>query len=107
MGAGVVDAGSPGNAMAREASAFVGLDLLRLACEAGAEEIRPTEVAQPLLLLLSAALLEALPAETRAQATSVAGHSLGEYTALVAAGSLRSRQAPRLGSEPRPAAAVA
>src|SRR5258708_35529339 len=88
MGAGVVDAGSPGNAMAREASALVGLDLVRLACEAGAEEIRPTEVAQPLLLLLSAALLEAPPAETRAQVAAAAGHSQGDYSTLVAAGFL-------------------
>ncbi|HXA42513.1 MAG TPA: acyltransferase domain-containing protein [Candidatus Solibacter sp.] len=96
MGAGVLDAGSPGNAMAREASELVGLDLVRLACDADAEEIRPTEVAQPLLLLLSAALLETLPVETRAQVTSVAGHSLGEYTALVAAGSLDWRDALQL-----------
>jgi [acyl-carrier-protein] S-malonyltransferase len=82
--------------MAREASELVGLDLVRLACDADAEEIRPTEVAQPLLLLLSAALLETLPVETRAQVTSVAGHSLGEYTALVAAGSLDWRDALQL-----------
>src|SRR5258708_8546859 len=91
MGAGVLDAGSPGNAMAREASELVGLDLVRLACEGGVDEIRPTEVAQPLLLLLSAALLEALPSQTRTQVTGVAGHSLGEYTALIAAGSLDLR----------------
>jgi [acyl-carrier-protein] S-malonyltransferase len=91
MGIGVLDAGSPGHAMAREASALV-----RLGCEAGADEIRPTEVAQPLLLLHSAALLETLPSSTRAQVTAVAGHSLGEYTGLVAAGSLEWREALQL-----------
>jgi [acyl-carrier-protein] S-malonyltransferase len=96
MGIGVLDAGSPGHAMAREASALVGLDLVRLGCEAGADEIRPTEVAQPLLLLHSAALLQSLPSSTRAQVTAVAGHSLGEYTALVAAGSLEWREALQL-----------
>ncbi len=96
MGAGVLDADSPGNAMAREASELVGLDLVRLACEGGVDEIRPTEVAQPLLLLLSAALLEALPSQTRTQVTGVAGHSLGEYTALIAAGSLDWRDALQL-----------
>src|SRR5258708_19572555 len=102
-GAGVLDADSPGNAMAGEASELVGLDLVRLACEGGVDEIRPTEVAQPLLLLLSAALLEALPSQTRTQVTGVAGHSLGEYTALIAAGSLHWRGA----RQPRPEAGPA
>src|SRR5258708_37773037 len=103
-GAGVLDADSPGNAMAGEASELVGLDLVRLACEGGVDEIRPTEVAQPLLLLLSAALLEALPSQTRTQVTGVAGHSLGEYTALIAAGSLDWRAGPAAGRGGRAAA---
>ena len=88
MGIGILDAGSPRHEMARAASAIVGLDLVHLACEAGDDEIRPTEVAQPLLLLHSVALLDLLPDALREQVAAVAGHSLGEYTALVAAGSL-------------------
>ena len=41
-----------------------------------------------MLLLHSVALLELLPDGVRSQVAAVAGHSLGEYTALVAAGSL-------------------
>jgi [acyl-carrier-protein] S-malonyltransferase len=74
--------------MARRASEIVGFDLVRFACEANADEIRPTDVAQPLLMLHSVALLELLPDAVRGQVAAVAGHSLGEYTALVAAGSL-------------------
>ena len=88
MGTGILDVGSPAHRMARTASEIAGLDLVHLACEAGAAQIRPTEVAQPLLLLHSVALLELLPDRVRGRVAAVAGHSLGEYTALVAAGSL-------------------
>jgi [acyl-carrier-protein] S-malonyltransferase len=88
MGIGLLDPGSPGHELARRGSELIGLDLVRLACDAEADEIRATEVAQPLLLLHSVALLEQLSEATRAEVAAVAGHSLGEYTALVAAGSL-------------------
>jgi [acyl-carrier-protein] S-malonyltransferase len=88
MGMGLLDAGSPGHELAVRGGRLVGLDLARLACEADAEELRATEIAQPLLLLHSVALLELLPAATRSEVAAVAGHSLGEYTALVASGSL-------------------
>ncbi|MEA2646243.1 MAG: [acyl-carrier-protein] S-malonyltransferase, partial [Chloroflexota bacterium] len=93
MGVGLLDAGSPGHDVGREASDLVGMDVVRLACEAGADELRPTEVAQPLLLVHSVALLQALPAGVRESVEVVGGHSLGEYTALVAAGSLDWRDA--------------
>ena len=88
MGRGLLDEGSPGHGRARRASELLQLDLVRLACEGSADEIQATEVAQPLLLLYSIALLELLPAGARDEVAAVAGHSLGEYTALVAAGSL-------------------
>jgi [acyl-carrier-protein] S-malonyltransferase len=88
MGRGLIDAASPAHQMARRASEIVGLDLIRLGCDAGADEIRATEVAQPLLMLQSVALLELCPDVVRTDVAAVAGHSLGEYTALVAAGSL-------------------
>jgi [acyl-carrier-protein] S-malonyltransferase len=64
------------------------MDLVRLACDGSTDEIQATEVAQPLLLLYSTALLELLPRVARDEVAAVAGHSLGEYSALVAAGSL-------------------
>jgi [acyl-carrier-protein] S-malonyltransferase len=88
MGRGLLDEGSPGHDMARRASEMLQLDLVRLACDGSADEIQATEVAQPLLLLHSIALLELLPPAARDEVAAVAGHSLGEYTALVAAGSL-------------------
>lgn len=88
MGVGILDSGSPGHELARRGGQLVGLDLVRLACEADAQEIRATEVAQPLLLLHAVALLGLVSAATRSEVAAVAGHSLGEYTALVAAESL-------------------
>jgi [acyl-carrier-protein] S-malonyltransferase len=88
MGRGLLDEGSPGHGLAQRASELLQLDLVRLACDGGVDEIQATEVAQPLLLLYSIALLELLPGATREGVAAVAGHSLGEYTALVAAGSL-------------------
>lgn len=88
MGRGLLDRGAPGHGRAERASDLLQLDLVRLACDGGAEEIQATEIAQPLLLLHSIALLDLLPAAARAEVAAVAGHSLGEYTAMVAAGSL-------------------
>lgn len=96
MGRGLLDTGSPAFQLARDASDVVNLDLVRLACEGTADEIRATDVAQPLLLLHSVALLELLPIGLRESAVAFAGHSLGEYTALVASGALGWEDALRL-----------
>ena len=96
MGVGLLDPGSPGHQLAREASDLVGMDVVGLACDADAAALRPTEVAQPVLLVHSVALLRALPDSVRRGTGVVAGHSLGEYTALVAAGSLDWREALKL-----------
>ena len=88
MGRGLLDEGSPGHALARAASDVVGQDLVQLSCEGTADQVRATDVAQPLLLLHSLALLQTVPDAVRTAAVGFAGHSLGEYSALVAAGSL-------------------
>ncbi|WP_314172433.1 ACP S-malonyltransferase [Streptomyces winkii] len=73
-----------------EWSAAIGMDLVRYGTEAGAEEIRDTAVAQPLLVaasLVSAdALLDGRPVAEVAGA--VAGHSVGELAAAATAGVL-------------------
>ncbi|HEV1996642.1 MAG TPA: acyltransferase domain-containing protein, partial [Candidatus Dormibacteraeota bacterium] len=96
MGRGLLNEGSPAHTLAREASEVVGRDLVWLACEGSADEVRATDVAQPLLLLHSVALLQLVPGAVRDAATGFAGHSLGEYSALVAAGSLDWQEAMRL-----------
>ena len=74
-----------------EADATLGFSLSRLCFEGPEEELTKTHNVQPAILVVSIACLKAL--ETAAIAdfplpVSLAGHSLGEYTALVAAGAL-------------------
>ena len=96
MGIGVLDDGAPGHEIAVEASGILDLDVVELACQAHTDAIRATDVAQPLLLVLSVALLNSLPDRTRDQVAAIAGHSLGEYTALVASGCLPWQEALKL-----------
>lgn len=75
-------------------------NLSRLIFEGPAEELMLTENAQPALLAVSIAALRVLERDagvrTHQHAVAVAGHSLGEYSALVAAGSLTVAAAARL-----------
>jgi [acyl-carrier-protein] S-malonyltransferase len=96
MGRGLLDPGGSGHDLAQRGSELIGLDLAHLACEADEDEVRATEVAQPLLLLHSAALLELFPDALRSEVAAVAGHSLGEYTALMASGALGFEDAIQL-----------
>ena len=69
-----------------EANSILGYDLQTLCFEGPAEQLNRTEYAQPALLVTSLIAWRALDA--RIQPSAVAGHSLGEYSALVAAGGL-------------------
>ena len=60
------------------------------------EELTLTANAQPAILATSIAALRALLRETDLRPGVVAGHSLGEYSALVAAGALRLADAVRV-----------
>ena len=71
-----------------EASAALGEDVSKLIREGPAESLGLTTNTQPVMLTAGIACLRAWLAEGGAQPTAVAGHSLGEYTALVAAGAL-------------------
>jgi [acyl-carrier-protein] S-malonyltransferase len=58
-------------------------------CFQGPEEaLKLTENTQPAILTMSIAALRVLQSEAGTEAQGAAGHSLGEYSALVAAGSL-------------------
>jgi [acyl-carrier-protein] S-malonyltransferase len=73
------------------ADASLGFSLSHLCFEGPEEELKQTHNVQPAILVVSIACLKALEEATIANfpsPTFVAGHSLGEYTALVAAGAL-------------------
>lgn len=79
----------------QEAEEATGLPLRRLCLEGPEEELRRTEYAQPAILTLSTALYRALVQGGVTPGWAV-GHSLGEYTALVAAGAVTLGEAARL-----------
>ena len=76
-----------------EASAILGEDLWQLATEGPAEAQNLTRNTQPLLLTASVGIWRAWLAAGGAAPGYLAGHSLGEYSALVAAGALAFRDA--------------
>jgi [acyl-carrier-protein] S-malonyltransferase len=78
-----------------EADAVLGFPLSRLCFEGPDEELKKTENTQPALLTVSVAAYQVL-ANHGIRPAFVAGHSLGEYSALVAAGTLRFADALRL-----------
>lgn len=69
-----------------EASAALGQDLGRLIAEGPAEELNLTTNTQPVMLTAAVAIYRAWLDAGGAAPALVAGHSLGEYSALVAAG---------------------
>jgi [acyl-carrier-protein] S-malonyltransferase len=70
--------------------------LSRICFEGPEEELLRTEIQQPAILTTSIALLRALEERAEVVPAYVAGHSLGEYTALVASGSLAFEDAVRV-----------
>ncbi len=79
-----------------EASEALGEDVGRLIHEGPKEALALTTNTQPVMLVAGIAALRAWRAEGGAEPAVVAGHSLGEYSALVAAGSLTLAQAAPL-----------
>jgi [acyl-carrier-protein] S-malonyltransferase len=71
-----------------EASAALGEDVSRLIREGPAQALELTTNTQPVMLAAGIACYRAWLAEGGAEPAAVAGHSLGEYSALVAAGAL-------------------
>ncbi len=74
---------------------MLGYDLLATLPERSGREAEPTENTQPAILAASIAILQ--PLERRGlAATAAAGHSLGEYTAITAAGGFELKDAVAL-----------
>jgi [acyl-carrier-protein] S-malonyltransferase len=82
-------------AIFEEADTALGFPLSQLCFDGPEEELKKTENTQPALLTVSVAAHEVLR-EHGIEANFVAGHSLGEYSALVAAGAIRFTDAVRL-----------
>ncbi len=80
----------------QEASDALGEDIGRLIHEGPKEALALTTNTQPVMLVAGVAAWRVWLAEGGAQPAAVAGHSLGEYSALVASGVLTLSQAARL-----------
>ncbi len=80
----------------REASDAAGIDLATLMVNGPIERLRLTEHAQPAIVALSVAVARLVQAELALKPAIVLGHSVGEYAALVLAGSVAFADAIRL-----------
>lgn len=100
MGKALHDAFPAAREVFQEVDDALDLNLSRIVFQGPAETLTLTENAQPALMAASMAVVRVLRAEAglepAALAAFVAGHSLGEYSALAAAGSLRLADAARL-----------
>ena len=79
-----------------EAGEAIGMDLWRIVSEGPESELAATATTQPALLTASSALCDLWRDGGGADPALVAGHSLGEYSALVCAGALTFTDAVRL-----------
>ncbi len=99
MGKGLHEAFAAAREVFEEVDEALGEKLSRLIFEGPVEELTLTANAQPALMAVSLAAMRALEREFRvpvSRAAFVAGHSLGEYSALAAAGALTVSEAARL-----------
>src|SRR5688500_5937083 len=91
MGKALYDASAAARRVFDQADEVLGFPLSRLCFQGPSDELEDTINAQPAILTVSIAALEALrerlaEAGKQVDPTVVAGHSLGEFTALIAAG---------------------
>lgn len=100
MGKALADAFPVAKAVFDEVDAALGEKLTAIIWDGPAETLQLTENTQPALMAVSIAALRVLEAEAglsvARDAAFVAGHSLGEYSALAAAGSLSIADTARL-----------
>jgi [acyl-carrier-protein] S-malonyltransferase len=96
MGKGLADSFPAARQVFEEADAALGFALSKLCFEGPAEDLQLTENTQPAILAVSIAAFRALESVGGPAPAFVAGHSLGEYSALVAAGVLDLSDALRV-----------
>ena len=87
MGAALSEASRAARDVFEEVDEALGQNLFRLMREGPDDDLRLTENAQPAIMAHSIAVLRSLGVDIEEVAAFVAGHSLGEYSALCAAGS--------------------
>lgn len=98
MGRAAFDSSPRARGVFERANEILGFDLARMCFEGPAAELEKTDIQQPAIFVVSAALWEALvdAGVDRAQFTVAGGLSLGEYTALFAAGAFSFEDGLRL-----------
>jgi [acyl-carrier-protein] S-malonyltransferase len=96
MGRALYDASPAARRVFERADEALGEPLSRLCFEGPDEALRLTANTQPAILAVSVAALEAAREAGAAEPDYAAGHSLGEYSALVAAGVVEREDAVRL-----------
>lgn len=99
MGKDLAESYPAAKAVFDEVNEALGEDLAALIWEGAQDELTLTHNAQPALMATSLAAMRALEAEgvtLEAAASHVAGHSLGEYSALAAAGAMSVTDTARL-----------
>ena len=96
MGKDLYDRSPAAKQVFQEANEVLGYDLTALCFQGPEEDLKLTANTQPAILTVAVAALRMMQAERQLAPLAAAGHSLGEYGALVAAGGLRFRDAVRL-----------
>ncbi len=96
MGAEIISADSDALALVEQANDILGFDIGRLILEGPEDELLLTHNTQPAILLVSVIALEALTKRFDMEPIATAGHSLGEFSACVAAGAIAFSDALRI-----------
>ena len=96
MGKALAEASNVARELFQEVDEALGQNLARLMADGPIEELTLTENAQPAIMANAVATLRASGIDLQAKADFVAGHSLGEYSALCAAGTFDLATTARL-----------
>lgn len=96
MGKELYDTFPESRAIFEQANEAISIDLIDLIFNGPADELMKTEFAQPAILTVSVAAFEAFRKRCDIEPSFLAGHSLGEFSALVVSGALELKDAVRL-----------
>jgi [acyl-carrier-protein] S-malonyltransferase len=94
MGLDLYESSDVGKTLFEEANSILGFNITKTMFEGSAEDLKQTEITQPAIFLHSVVLSKVLGENFKPD--MVAGHSLGEFSALVANGSLNFEDGLRL-----------